>query len=86
MIFCFSNEVIPGFTVGVVVSPVNSNFPTHIPDSSSSPKVNAGWVNQLPLVEPFFLGVVFDTKFISIVCGLISSESTLNSLYSYLGI
>ena len=36
--------VIPGFTVGVVVFPVVSNLPTHIPESSVSPNVNAEWV------------------------------------------
>ena len=34
----------PGFTVGVVLLPVVSNFPTHIPFNSVSPKVNAGCV------------------------------------------
>ena len=51
--------------VGVVASPVVENLPTQIPASSVVPKVNAGWVNQSPLVVPLLLVASLSSNFIA---------------------
>ena len=39
-----------------------SNLPTQIPFNSVEPKVNAGWVNHSPLLEPVDLAVAESSK------------------------
>src|SRR5574344_563749 len=82
----FLNEVAFGFIVKALVVPLVSNLPTHKPGSSVVPKVNAGWVNHVPLVDPVdFASVVF-SKVIDIAWGSLEPFSAFQSKYLYLGI